>query len=96
MAQEKKNVDHVTGRDLPDGDGGVGDEQVHRITDRGEGKPIGQDHSTERHETMDPEGGVGVFQQNWDTRSDIAHIEGEEGEESNDNYETRRPRPLNL
>jgi hypothetical protein len=81
---------------LPDGDGNVSDEQVNRITDRGKGKPTGQDHSTERHETMDAGHGVGNVQESSDTFSDIAHIEGEEEADTNDNYEKRRPRPLNL
>src|SRR5687767_15582047 len=91
MTQQNRNPDHITGRNLPDGDGNVDDEQVHRITDRGEGKPTGQDHSTERHETMDPEHGVGVVQESSDTFSDIAHIEDEEGKEdgANDSYEKR-------
>ena len=77
MAQEKMNVDHVTGRDLPDGDGGVGDEQVNRITDRGDGKATGQDHSTDRDYEMGDDGGVGVVQESSDTTSDVANIKDE-------------------
>ena len=97
MAQQNNNPDFINGRDMPDGDGNVGDEQVNRITDQGKGKPTGQDHSTERHETMDPENGVGVVQESSDTFSDIANIEADEGEDEssfNDSYEKRRPRPI--
>jgi hypothetical protein len=99
MAKQNRNPDHITGRDLPDGDGNVGDEQVNRITDQGAGKPKGQDHSTEHHERMEPDHGVGAVQESSDTFSDIAHIEGQEGEVdrvSNDNYGKRRPSPLDL
>lgn len=54
--------DNQTGSDLPSGDGGVGDEQVNAISDRGEGDPTGQDHSTEGHERQEPTDGVGGVQ----------------------------------
>lgn len=94
MGQQDRNPDNVTGRNAPSGDGGVGDEQVDAINDDGMGKATGQDHSTEHHEMTEPRQGVGAFQESWDTGSDIAHIEGEEDVDANDNYE-RRPRPLN-
>jgi hypothetical protein len=99
MSQQNINPDFITGRNLPDGDGSVGDEQVNRITDQGKGKPTGQDHSTERHETMAAADGVGAIQDSSDTLSDVADIEDQEGEDEssfNDSYEKRRPRPLNL
>ena len=67
-----------TGRNLPDGDGTVSDEQVHAVerggVNAGEGK-TGQDHSLENYEESEPTEGVGSFQNHSDTASDIAHIE---------------------
>jgi hypothetical protein len=69
-----ERADHITGSDRPSGDGGVGDEQVNAITDDGSGKPTGQDHSTEHHESMDPKDGVGAIQDSDLIRDDIARI----------------------
>jgi hypothetical protein len=63
-----------TGRDIPGGDGGVGDEQVNAIDDDGSGRPTGQDHSTDHHEIEASRDGVGAIQDSSDTRSDIADI----------------------
>ncbi len=75
---EKETID--TGSNLPHGDGTVSDEDVNRIGNQGEGKPIGQDHSTENREDMMPTSGVGAIQNSSDTTSDIAHIADDEQE----------------
>lgn len=74
MQQERKYDESATGRDLPKGDGDVGDEQVNAITDDGTGKPTGQDHSTERDENAQSDTGVGAVQDRSDTGSDVARI----------------------
>jgi hypothetical protein len=70
--------DLKTGRNLPDGDGTVSDEQVKAVEHGGvnakKGK-TGQDHSLENYEDSEPTEGVGSFQNYFDTGSDIAHIE---------------------
>lgn len=75
MGQETTRIkdEDATGRDLPNSDGTVSDEDVNAITDAGSGKG-GQDHSTEHHETTEPTGGVGGVQDSSDTTSDIARI----------------------
>ena len=75
MGQETSRIkdEDATGRDLPNSDGTVSDEDVNAITDRGRGK-TGQDHSTERHERTEPKDGVGGVQESSDTTSDIARI----------------------
>ena len=75
MGQEttRKKDEDATGRDLPNSDGMVSDEDVNAITDRGRGK-TGQDHSTEHHELTEPTDGVGGVQESSDTTSDIARI----------------------
>jgi hypothetical protein len=70
---ETDEKDLKTGRNLPDGDGTVGDEQVQAINGK-KGK-TGQDHSLENYEESEPESGVGAVQNHSDTGSDIAHIE---------------------
>jgi hypothetical protein len=77
MGQEtsRKKDEDATGRDLPDADGTVSDEDVKAITGGGRGRRKGgQDHSTEHHELTDPDHGVGVVQDSSDTASDIASI----------------------
>ena len=76
MGQETSRIkdENATGRDLPNSDGTVSDEDVNAIDDDGRGKPTGQDHSTERHELTDPDDGVGGVQESSDTTSDIARI----------------------
>lgn len=64
----------ATGRDLPNGDGTIGTEDIEAITDDGSGKPTGQDHSTEDYEKSMPTGGVGAVQNSSDTTSDVADI----------------------
>jgi len=72
---DEKDLD--TGRNLPDGDGTVSDEQVKAVERGGvnakKGK-TGQDHSLENYEASEPTEGVGSVQNHSDTGSDIAHI----------------------
>ncbi|MEJ7622848.1 MAG: hypothetical protein WKF34_02540 [Pyrinomonadaceae bacterium] len=72
--EERKQDDHITGSDLPKGDGGVGDEQVNAIDDDRKGKPTGQDHSAETDDRREPADGVGGVQDSSDTTSDVARI----------------------
>jgi len=77
MQQERGRIkdEDATGRDLPNTDGTVSDEDVKAITGGGRGRRKGgQDHSTEHHEVTDPEGGVGAIQDSTDTTSDVARI----------------------
>lgn len=68
--------DLESGRDIPGGDGFVADEDINSINDENrDGKPTGQDHSTENYGETMPTGGVGGVQNHSDTTSDIAHIE---------------------
>lgn len=64
-----------TGRDLPNGDGTISDEDVQAITGENDDRPTGQDHSTDDHERQAPNEGVGAVQSQNDTASDVAHIE---------------------
>ena len=67
-----------TGRDLPDSDGTVSDEDVNRIDgDKGD-KPTGQDHSLENYEDSMPTSGVGAIQDANLIKENVAHIEDEE------------------
>lgn len=86
MAQENDDVFNdtaknttATGRDLPDGDGAISDEDVEAIdgSDR-EGKPTGQDHSLENYEKSEPTSGVGAIQDSSLIKENVAHIEDEE------------------
>jgi hypothetical protein len=74
-AHDRKKDESATGRDIPGGDGTVGDEQVNAISEKGTDKPTGQDHSTQRHETQDPTSGVGAVQRSSDTTSDNVHLD---------------------
>ncbi len=77
MAQEdtrRKKDEELTGRDLPDGDGTIGDEQLHAISDETDDKPTGQDHSTEGHRKTEPTSGVGAIQDENDMMSDVARV----------------------
>lgn len=68
-----------TGRDLPNGDGMVSDEDVNAIGQANkDGKPIGQDHSLENYEDSEPRDGVGAIQDANLIKENIAHIEDEE------------------
>jgi hypothetical protein len=64
----------ATGRDMPSGDGGVGQEQVNAIGSDDSGKPIGQDHSTDVENRQEPTDGVGGVQDANVLGSDIADI----------------------
>lgn len=72
--QDRREADHITGSDLPSGDGGVGDEQVNAIENDGSGKATGQDHSTDIDERRDPTDGVGAIQDSSDIGSGVADI----------------------
>lgn len=76
MGQEtlRKKDEEATGRDLPNGDGTVSDEDVNAITDDGSGKKTGQDHSLDNHEQTMPTGGVGSVQNSSDTTTDVARM----------------------
>lgn len=87
MAQQNDDVFNdteknttATGRDLPDGDGTISDEDVNAIDDDRSGKPIGQDHSLENYEDSMPTGGVGAIQNSSDTSTDIVHFADDEKE----------------
>jgi hypothetical protein len=71
---ERKKDESATGRDIPGGDGTVGDEQVDAIGGRHINRTTGQDHSTDHPETSDPDHGVGEFQDRENIESDIARI----------------------
>jgi len=73
MTEERRRIDHITGSDLPESDGQVSDEDVEGDEAR-EGKPTGQDHSTDHYGERTPDSGVGSFQDDSDTGSDIARI----------------------
>lgn len=78
MAQEnteRKKDEELTGRDLPNADGAVSDEDVQAITGENDDRPIGQDHSTDRSGEKMPESGVGAIQNENDRTSDIARID---------------------
>lgn len=72
--QERRKDESATGRDLPNADGQVSDEDVAAITDRGEGKKTGQDHSLENYGETMPDEGVGAVQNANDTTTDVARI----------------------
>ena len=69
----RKKDEEATGRNLPNADGMVSDEDVSAIAGRGKGK-TGQDHSLDNHENRMPEEGVGAVQDSSDRTSDRAHI----------------------
>jgi hypothetical protein len=71
---ERQPGESMTGRDLPSGDGGVGDEQVNAIGDDGRSREGGQDHSTDLTEDRDPTEGVGAVQDAYLVGTDIAHL----------------------
>jgi hypothetical protein len=78
MGQETKaarNEDEErTGKHTPV-EGLVSDEDMESITDENrDGKPTGQDHSTENYGESEPDHGVGHVQDHSDTSSDIARI----------------------
>jgi hypothetical protein len=69
----RQKDEELTGRDLPNADGIVSDEDVNAIDDEGRGK-TGQDHSLDNYEETLPDGGVGAVQDGSDTTNDVAHI----------------------
>jgi hypothetical protein len=71
---EREKDEDATGRDLPRGDGNVGDEQVHGLHGADAGKATGQDHSTDDHERTEPRDGVGAVQDSSLAGTDIADI----------------------
>ena len=78
MAQEntqRKKDEELTGRDLPNADGTVSDEDVQAITGENDDRPTGQDHSTDNYAETMPDSGVGAIQNEHDRTSDIARIE---------------------
>jgi hypothetical protein len=75
QTHERKKDESATGRDISGGDGNVGDEQVHALDNESKGDPTGQDHSTDHHETRDPNHGVGTIQESNDPTADVAHID---------------------
>jgi hypothetical protein len=75
QTHERKKDESATGRNIPTGDGNVGDEQINALGTERKGKAIGQDHSTDHHETRDPDHGVGTIQESNDPTADVAHID---------------------
>ena len=72
---ERRKDEELTGRDLPNASGQVGQQAVDAIDDSDKkGKPIGQDHSTENYSATEPDSGVGAIQDSSNTFSDIAHL----------------------
>ena len=72
---ERRKDEELTGRDLPNSSGEVSQEDVNAIDDSGrDGKPIGQDHSTDNYAATAPDSGVGAIQDSSDTTSDIARL----------------------
>ena len=73
MGQEplRKKDESATGRDLPNAEGQVSDEDLNSINETGKGKKTGQDHSTENYYETGPDEGVGSVQDRSDTTSDI-------------------------
>lgn len=75
--QARKKDEDATGRDLPNADGTVSQEDVNAIGDDGSGKPTGQDQSLENYSDTMPDEGVGAVQNASDTTSDVARVKGE-------------------
>lgn len=71
---ERLSQESATGRDMPSGDGGVGDEQVGRIGADRTDRPTGQDHSTDMTTDRDPTEGVGAVQNANIVGTDIADL----------------------
>lgn len=72
---ERKKDEELTGRDLPNADGTISDEDIQAITGENDDRPIGQDHSTENYSETMPDSGVGAIQNENDRTSDIARID---------------------
>jgi hypothetical protein len=72
--QDRREADHITGIELPSGDGDVGQEQVNAVGNEAGGAG-GQDHSTDiDEERRDPTEGVGAVQDSSDTGAGVADI----------------------
>ena len=74
QTDERKPMESETGRDLPSGDGGVGDEQVNAISSERSDVEGGQDHSTDLTANRDPTDGVGAVQDANIVGTDIANL----------------------
>jgi len=74
QTHERLPQESQTGRNMPSGDGDVGDEQVNRIGKDGSGRPTGQDHSTDMTTDRDPVDGVGAVQDANIVGTDIADL----------------------
>ena len=74
QTNESKGDESATGRDIPGGDGTVGDEQLNAIGKQPEDRRTGKDHSTDHHEQKDADHGVQAIQDREDTSADIARI----------------------
>jgi len=72
--EERKPMESETGRDLPSGDGGVGDEQVQAIGASASHVEGGQDHSTDLTSDREPTDGVGAVQDSSLAGTDIANL----------------------
>jgi hypothetical protein len=72
--EERKPMESATGRDMPSGDGGVGDEQVDAIDAADSHVEGGQDHSTDLTTDRDPTEGVGAVQDANLVGTDIANL----------------------
>jgi hypothetical protein len=68
----RRKDEELTGRDLPNADGMVSDEDVNAVDDDATGE-TGQDHSLDNYESTLPDDGVGAVQDASDTTSDVAH-----------------------
>jgi hypothetical protein len=71
---ERKPMESETGRDLPSGDGGVGDEQVNALAAKASNVEGGQDHSTDLNADREPTEGVGAVQDANIVGTDIANL----------------------
>ncbi len=60
--EKRKPMESATGRDMPSGDGDVGDEQVNAIGSGAGDGLIGHDHSTDVEGRREPSDGVGAVQ----------------------------------
>lgn len=74
--EERKPQESATGRDMPSGDGDVGDEQIQAIDDSGTTKAAGQDHSTDDRQVETAREGVGAVQDSSQPTKARADING--------------------
>ena len=71
---QRRKDEEATGRDLPNADGMVSDEDVAAIDDKGTGKKTGQDHSLDNYGETMPDEGVGAVQNEFDRGRSAANI----------------------